>query len=175
MNSLCAPFEKKDFVGLDLESKNNKRRADGRLKKQLGDLSLQAGLLSEAISHYHSAADILKSVNDWLWLAGALEGMCSASVACLYPQLRRSTPLQRNSSLQGSELSKYRVAAIGTTNSLPPGLDPEQIGGYKPMIKNCLPPSEILEKYREAVTHYGKVRLLPSSIIFWSSCFFQKV
>lgn len=70
MNSLCAPFEKKDFVGLDLESKNNKRRADGRLKKQLGDLSLQAGLLSEAIAHYQSAADILKSVNDWLWLAG---------------------------------------------------------------------------------------------------------
>ncbi|ODN02451.1 Trafficking protein particle complex subunit 9 [Orchesella cincta] len=158
LNSLCAPFEKKDFVGLDLESKNNKRRADGRLKKQLGDLSLQAGLLSEAISHYHSAADILKSVNDWLWLAGALEGMCSASVACLYPQLRRSPTLQRNSSLQGSELTKYKVAAIGTTNSLPPGLDPEQIGGFKPMIKNCLTPAEILEKYREAVTHYGKYR-----------------
>ncbi len=70
LSALCAPFEKKDFVGLDLESKNNKRRADGRLKKQLGDLSLQAGLPSEAITHYHSAIEILKSVNDWLWLAG---------------------------------------------------------------------------------------------------------
>jgi len=57
-------------VGLDLESKNNKRRADGRLKKQLGDLSLQAGLASEAIIHYNAAIEILKSVNDWLWLAG---------------------------------------------------------------------------------------------------------
>lgn len=91
-----------------------------------------------------------------------MEGVCSASVACLYPQLRRSPTLQRNSSLQGSELNKYKVAAIGTTNSLPPGLDPEQIGGYKPMIKNCLPPAEILEKYREAVTHYGKV--------YWGLC-----
>jgi uncharacterized protein HemY len=70
LSSLCAPFEKKDFVGLDLESKNNKRRADARLKKQLGDLSLQAGLASEAITHYQAAIEILKSVNDWLWLAG---------------------------------------------------------------------------------------------------------
>ena len=70
LSSLCAPFEKKDFVGLDLESKNNKRRADGRLKKQLADLSLQAGLAAESITHYQSAAEILKSVNDWLWLAG---------------------------------------------------------------------------------------------------------
>jgi len=70
LSSLCAPFEKKDFVGLDLESKNNKRRADGRLKKQLGDLSLQAGLPSEAISNYQAASEILRSVNDWLWLGG---------------------------------------------------------------------------------------------------------
>ena len=32
----CAPFEKKDFVGLDLESRSNKKRTYGRFRKHLG-------------------------------------------------------------------------------------------------------------------------------------------
>jgi len=183
LSALCAPFEKKDFVGLDLESKNNKKRAEGRLKKQLGDLSLQAGRPSEAITHYQAASEILKSVNDWLWLAGwwniywliaefsdqynvrlsillilgALEGMCSASVATMYPQLRRSPTLQRNSSLQGGEFARFKQFAMASTNSLPAGLDPAEVTEAKSAAKNCLSQVELLEKYREAVTHYGKV------------------
>ncbi|CAG7822209.1 unnamed protein product [Allacma fusca] len=156
MSSLCAPFEKKDFVGLDLESKNNKRRADGRLKKQLGDLSLQAGLPMESITHYLGAAEILKSVNDWLWLAGALEGMCSASVATLYPHMRKSPPLQRNSSLQGGDFTKYKNHAMNSS-SLPFASEPVD-SSMKPSMKNCLTHVEILERYREAVTHYTKYR-----------------
>lgn len=38
---LYAPFEKKDFVGLDMESRNNKKRCTGRMTKHLGDLCLQ--------------------------------------------------------------------------------------------------------------------------------------
>ena len=49
---LCAPFERKDFVGLDMESRNNRKRVLGRLKKHLADLSLQAGLLAEAWNYY---------------------------------------------------------------------------------------------------------------------------
>ena len=49
---LCAPFERKDFVGLDMESRNNRKRVVGRLKKNLADLSLQAGLLAEAWNYY---------------------------------------------------------------------------------------------------------------------------
>jgi hypothetical protein len=49
---LCAPFERKDFVGLDMESRNNRKRVLGRLKKQLADVSLQAGLLAEAWNYY---------------------------------------------------------------------------------------------------------------------------
>ncbi|CAG2067080.1 unnamed protein product, partial [Timema podura] len=97
---LLAPFEKKDFVGLDLESRVNRKRCIGRMTKHLGDLSLQAGLPVEALSHYSSAVDILKAVNDWLWLGSAYEGLCAASVVIMYPNSSKSYPLQRNSSLQ---------------------------------------------------------------------------
>ena len=79
---LCAPFERKDFVGLDMDSRNNRKRVMGRLKKHLGDLSLQAGLLAEAWNYYQVAADVLRPANDWLWLAASLEGLCAVSV-CL--------------------------------------------------------------------------------------------
>ena len=39
----CAPFEKKDFVGLDLESRSNKKRTYGRFRKHLGKCSLSWG------------------------------------------------------------------------------------------------------------------------------------
>ncbi|KAI8439531.1 hypothetical protein MSG28_013279 [Choristoneura fumiferana] len=58
---LLAPFEKKDFVGLDMESRNNKKRCMGRVTKNLADLTLQAGLVTESLSLYHSSAEILKS------------------------------------------------------------------------------------------------------------------
>ncbi|CRK86346.1 CLUMA_CG000135, isoform A [Clunio marinus] len=43
---LLAPFEKKDFVGLDMESRVNKKRIMGRVTKNLADLTLQCGLMS---------------------------------------------------------------------------------------------------------------------------------
>ena len=110
---LCAPFERKDFVGLDMESRNNRKRVLGRLKKHLGDLSLQAGKLAEAWNYYQVAVDVLKPANDWLWLAASLEGLCSVSVC-----------LQEQNSLGSRGLSDH----------------------------------EIVEKYREAVIHYGKYK-----------------
>lgn len=105
---LLAPFERKDFVGLDLESRANRKRCVGRMTKHLGDLCLQAGLSNEALGYYVNGAEILKTVNDWLWLGGALEGMCAASVVMLYPSLSRILPLQRNSSLQEGSPGKQR-------------------------------------------------------------------
>ena len=67
---LCAPFERNNFVGIDMDSRSNRRRCLGRIKKQMGDLSLQAGIQVEAMNYYISASDSLKAVNDWLWLAG---------------------------------------------------------------------------------------------------------
>jgi hypothetical protein len=85
----CAPFERKDFVGLDLESRTNKKRTYGRHRKHLGDLGLLCDMPLEALAHYESAAEILRSCNDWIWLAGALEGLCSIAVMVLYPSLNK--------------------------------------------------------------------------------------
>ena len=96
---LMAPFEPKTLVGVDNDSRY-KKRCLGRMKKNLGDLSLLAGLPCDALSHYTAAMDVLKSVSDWLWLAAAIEGQCVASLAITHPVTgRRKMSLQRNSSL----------------------------------------------------------------------------
>ncbi|XP_011060252.1 PREDICTED: protein brunelleschi [Acromyrmex echinatior] len=149
---LLAPFEKKDFIGLDLESRNNKKRCVGRMTKHLGDLCLQAGLPADALNNYNSAANILQAVNDWLWLGAAYEGLCAASVLVLYPNMCRSLPLQRNSSLQEGSPSKQRRGSQAlTVLPAPPSID---------MVKASMPhillPEEISKKYREAIVHYSK-------------------
>ena len=57
---LCAPFEKKDFVGLDLESRTNRKRTFGRHRKHVADLCLLCDCLSEAQQYYEVAVDILR-------------------------------------------------------------------------------------------------------------------
>ena len=114
---LCAPFERKDFVGLDMESRNNRKRVLGRLKKHLADVSLQAGLMAEAWNYYQVAADVLRPANDWLWLAASLEGLCAVSVVLQEQQ--------------------HRGMAMGARG---------------------LADQEMVERYREAVIHYGKYK-----------------
>ncbi|XP_036344710.1 protein brunelleschi-like isoform X1 [Rhagoletis pomonella] len=97
---LLAPKEKRDFVGIDMESRSNRKRCVGRVTKNLADLSLQAGLVEYALSHYHSACETLRAIGDALWVAACEEGLCSASAILLYPHLRENEPLHRNSSLQ---------------------------------------------------------------------------
>lgn len=69
------------------------------MKKHIGDLALQAGLPLEALSLYANAIELLKSSQDWLWLASAYEGQCAASIILMYPSKNRNAPLQRNSSV----------------------------------------------------------------------------
>ncbi|KAG5674986.1 hypothetical protein PVAND_004928 [Polypedilum vanderplanki] len=102
VNLLLAPFEKKDFVGLDMESRNNKKRIMGRITKNLADLTLQCGLIAESLNYYHAASETLRSISDSLWLGGAQEGICAASAMILYPHLRHSVNFHRNISLQGN-------------------------------------------------------------------------
>ncbi|XP_068150379.1 protein brunelleschi [Drosophila tropicalis] len=97
---LLAPFEKRDFVGLDMESRNNRKRCVGRVMKNLADLSLQAGLVEDALTLYHNANETLRSVGDSLWVGGTEEGLCAASSVLLYPQMREIETLHRNASLQ---------------------------------------------------------------------------
>ncbi|CAD6203093.1 GSCOCG00009729001-RA-CDS [Cotesia congregata] len=145
---LRAPFEKKELIGLDLESRNNKKKCSGRMTKHIADLSLQAGLRIEALNYYSTAAASLQTVNDWLWLGAAYEGLCATSSMILYPNLRRSLTLHRNSSLQETSPGKRRES-----QSLP---SPTNEEFPKTHIPHLLPPEEIAKKYREAIVHYSK-------------------
>lgn len=148
---LLAPFEKKDFMGLDLESRNNRKRCIGRATKHLGDLSLQAGLPNDAINHYHSVIHTLQVINDWLWLGAAYEGLCAVSALILYPNMCRSLPLQRNSSLQEGSPGKRRGSQANSIILVPPTYE-----AIKVTMPHILPPEEICKKYREAIVHYSK-------------------
>ncbi|KAK9709008.1 Transport protein Trs120 or TRAPPC9, TRAPP II complex subunit [Popillia japonica] len=142
---LLAPFEKKDFVGLDMESRNNKKRCTGRMTKHLGDLCLQAGLLTESLTYYTNAVETLKSVNDWLWLGAAFEGLCAASALVLYPNIQRNVSLHRNSSLQEGSPKRSNSVSVSSLDTI-----------NKKDVTNCLSPEDILKRYREAIIHYSK-------------------
>ncbi len=60
-----------------------RKRCQGRLRKHLADLCLLAGQAAEALLHYQTALDILRSASDWLWLAGKvshLDGLSGEGV-----------------------------------------------------------------------------------------------
>lgn len=40
------------------------------MRKHVGDLCLQAGMLQDALVHYHMAVELLRGINDFLWLGG---------------------------------------------------------------------------------------------------------
>uniref|UniRef100_A0A8C7IEZ9 Trafficking protein particle complex subunit 9 n=1 Tax=Oncorhynchus kisutch TaxID=8019 RepID=A0A8C7IEZ9_ONCKI len=141
---LCVPFEKKDFVGLDTDSRHYKKRCQGRMRKHVGDLCLQAGMLQDALVHYHMAVELLRSVNDFLWLGAALEGLCSASVIFHYPGGTAGKASGREPSLAHGALTANGISA--DTSS--------EIG----RAKNCLGPEDIIEKYKEAISYYGKYK-----------------
>lgn len=49
---LTAPFERRDAFSADVDNRLHRRRCQGRLRKQLGDLCLLAGVPAEATVHY---------------------------------------------------------------------------------------------------------------------------
>ncbi|NWX65313.1 TPPC9 protein, partial [Promerops cafer] len=155
---LCVPFEKKDFVGLDTDSRHYKKRCQGRMRKHVGDLCLQAGMLQDSLVHYHMAVELLRSVNDFLWLGAALEGLCSASVIYHYPGGTGGQVGSRRA--QGGSLSaeagnRHRPGKDGALTSNGINADTSaEIG----RAKNCLSPEDIIEKYKEAISYYGKYK-----------------
>ncbi|XP_067568922.1 trafficking protein particle complex subunit 9 isoform X4 [Pseudorca crassidens] len=161
---LCVPFEKKDFVGLDTDSRHYKKRCQGRMRKHVGDLCLQAGMLQDSLVHYHMSVDLLRAVNDFLWLGAALEGLCSASVIYHYPGgTGGKTGARRvqGSSLPAEAANRHRPGAQEvlidpgalTTNGINPDTSAE-IG----RAKNCLSPEDIIDKYKEAISYYSKYK-----------------
>uniref|UniRef100_A0A673VLU1 Trafficking protein particle complex 9 n=1 Tax=Suricata suricatta TaxID=37032 RepID=A0A673VLU1_SURSU len=161
---LCVPFEKKDFVGLDTDSRHYKKRCQGRMRKHVGDLCLQAGMLQDSLVHYHMSVELLRSVNDFLWLGAALEGLCSASVIYHYPGgTGGQTGARRlpSGSLPAEAANRHRPGAQEvlidpgalTTNGINPDTSAE-IG----RAKNCLSPEDIIDKYKEAISYYSKYK-----------------
>lgn len=107
---LLAPFEKKDFVGLDMDTRNMRKRCVGRVTKNLADLTLQAGLVAESLNLFHAACETLRAISDSLWLGAANEGLCAASAILLYPHVRYTMSFQRNASLQENSAQKLSIA-----------------------------------------------------------------
>ncbi|XP_027700795.1 trafficking protein particle complex subunit 9 isoform X2 [Vombatus ursinus] len=152
---LCVPFEKKDFVGLDTDSRHYKKRCQGRMRKHVGDLCLQAGMLQDSLVHYHMSVELLRSVNDFLWLGAALEGLCSASVIYHYPGGtggKTGARRPQGSSLPADAGNRHRPGAL-TTNGINADTSTE-IG----RAKNCLSPEDIIDKYKEAISYYSKYK-----------------
>lgn len=104
------PFEKKDFVGLDMETRNMRKRCVGRVTKNLADLTLQSGLVAESLNLFHAACETLRAISDSLWLGAANEGLCAASAILLYPHVRYTMSFQRNASLQENSAQKLSIA-----------------------------------------------------------------
>ncbi|TKS88669.1 Trafficking protein particle complex subunit 9 NIK- and IKBKB-binding protein [Collichthys lucidus] len=151
---LCVPFEKKDFVGLDTDSRHYKKRCQGRMRKHVGDLCLQAGMLQDALVHYHMAVELLRGVNDFLWLGAALEGLCSASVIFHYPGGTAGKTAGRKPSIsQPADAGKRHRPGALTANGISADTSAE-IG----RAKNCLSPEDIIDKYKEAISYYGKYK-----------------
>ncbi|NWQ63546.1 TPPC9 protein, partial [Neopipo cinnamomea] len=168
---LCVPFEKKDFVGLDTDSRHYKKRCQGRMRKHVGDLCLQAGMLQDSLVHYHMAVELLRSVNDFLWLGAALEGLCSASVIYHYPGGtggRVGSRRAQGGSLSAEAGNRHRPAlcrspcADSLPCSVPGALTSNGINADTSAeigrAKNCLSPEDIIDKYKEAISYYGKYK-----------------
>uniref|UniRef100_A0A8C1SEV3 Trafficking protein particle complex 9 n=1 Tax=Cyprinus carpio TaxID=7962 RepID=A0A8C1SEV3_CYPCA len=160
---LCVPFEKKDFVGLDTDSRHYKKRCQGRMRKHVGDLCLQAGMLQDALVHYHMAVELLRSVNDFLWLGAALEGLCSASVIFHYPGGTAGKSGARKPSVSSAADAGKRHRPGAQEVLIDPGAltssgisadTSAEIG----RAKNCLSQEDIIEKYKEAISYYGKYK-----------------
>ncbi|KAF8791574.1 Trafficking protein particle complex subunit like protein [Argiope bruennichi] len=149
--SLTAPFEKKNFVGIDTDTKVYKKRCLGRMKKHIGDLALQAGLPLEALPLYLSSTEYLKSGQDWLWLAAAYEGQCAAST--ILQSEAKGKPLKEHSPERFKIPVPKIIKSPTQSKSLPPYLDPVE---YKNLGKSILSFEEIVEKYEEAIMHYEK-------------------
>ncbi|KAF9427066.1 hypothetical protein BGZ94_005533 [Podila epigama] len=63
-----------------------RKRTAARAQKLYGDLYLIAGRLSDAVSSYQTAIELTKANSDFLWQAGAMEGLYCAVVLLAFIQ-----------------------------------------------------------------------------------------
>ncbi|CAJ0920934.1 unnamed protein product, partial [Mesorhabditis belari] len=181
------PEEEKLRVGTENKtSKTFRRKCIGRCRKHQADYTLLAGLPSQALEHYQNAIELLKSANDFLWLAGALEGWACAAMALIFEEMNTNrssmhrvatlTPAQLREAAQGKNYhslgvnhghQRYRsdedASRFSTTNSAERDVERNGSGGRKTALswikldrKDKLDSVTILESFEQAIEHYGK-------------------
>ena len=91
-------------------SSTYKKKPLGRLKKWMGDISLQVCSPIDAIDHYNTAIQECRNNNDSLWLAGALEGYVTAILLLI----KLGISLE---DIIGKELRAYSINGSQTPNS----------------------------------------------------------
>lgn len=167
---LMAPFEKKDLIGLDTDSRSFRKKCLGRMRKHIADLSLLAGLPVEALQHYLSAIEQLKAANDKLWLASAIEGYCATSLVLLYPsrwehvqKLRRLFRYDQGilaSLLKRSDYEQARTEVANfqdRNNAANIPIDTNLLNNRN-LLKNIIPIDKFYDKYKEAASNYAQYR-----------------
>ncbi|RMX55514.1 hypothetical protein pdam_00024127 [Pocillopora damicornis] len=141
-----APVEHEVFGG-ENDSRTSKRKTIGRSKKYTGDLCMLAGLPQEALSQYLIAGEHLRVVNDLLWLAGALEGQCAASLLLT----RTATEKDRNSLILPIECAANSMNL--TMNGLGGDVDESKFRNPQALSED-----EIVERLSEALRLYNRVK-----------------
>lgn len=105
-----------------------------------------AGLPQDALSQYLIAGEYLRAANDVLWLAGALEGQCAASVV-----------LNTNEKEKGvNSLILPTKCAVNSVNIAMNGLG-NDVDESKFKNPQPLSEEEIVERLSEALKLYNRV------------------
>uniref|UniRef100_A0A8C6WG33 Trafficking protein particle complex 9 n=1 Tax=Neogobius melanostomus TaxID=47308 RepID=A0A8C6WG33_9GOBI len=141
---LCVPFEKKDFVGLDTDSRHYKKRCQDQFQS-VWMCEISSVVLSACTS------------------PAALEGLCSASVIFHYPGgTAGKTAGRRPSISQAADAGKRHRPGAQEVLIDPGALTANGISADTSTeigrAKNCLSPEDIIEKYKEAISYYGKYK-----------------
>ncbi|KAK2547858.1 Trafficking protein particle complex subunit 9 [Acropora cervicornis] len=136
-----------ESLGGENDSRTMKRKTVGRSKKYTGDLCMLAGLPQDALSQYLIAGEHLRSANDVLWLAGAFEGQCAASLALISDEAQKST----NSLILPTECAANSVYV--TSNGLGNEVDESKFRNPSPLSKE-----DMVDRLSEALKLYNRVK-----------------
>ncbi|KAG8296970.1 hypothetical protein J6590_045812 [Homalodisca vitripennis] len=94
-------------------------------------------------------------------VTGALEGQCAASAIIHYPNMCRSSPVKKNSSLPETQ---PRSSQDGRTSK-----DVDTCVSETKRVTNLLTPDDIIRYYREAIVHYSKYQ--NANVIETEACY----
>ncbi|XP_044184471.1 trafficking protein particle complex subunit 9-like [Acropora millepora] len=136
-----------ESLGGENDSRTMKRKTVGRSKKYTGDLCMLAGLPQDALSQYLIAGEHLRSANDVLWLAGAFEGQCAASLALISDEAQKST----NSLILPTECAAN--SAYVTSNGLGSEVDESKFRNPSPLSKE-----DMVDRLSEALKLYNRFK-----------------